>query len=75
MIQTVEQLKTQVSALGGPERAELAYFLLASLESEDERSDPTWQGELARRAAEVRAGRAQGRAADEVLAELRERHP
>lgn len=58
-----------------PERAELAYFILTSLEPEEEGAEAAWRAEIARRVADIRGGRAIGRSADEVLAELRERHP
>ena len=38
MTEAVEQLKSQASSLSAPERAELAYFLLSSLEPEDLRA-------------------------------------
>ncbi|MBA4189067.1 MAG: addiction module component [Planctomycetaceae bacterium] len=75
MTETVERLKSQAGALSVPERADLAYFLLTSLEPEEEGVEEAWRTEIARRVAEIRAGSAKGRSADEVLAELRVRHP
>ena len=75
MTEIVEQLKTQVGTLTNPEREDLAYFLLTSLEPEEEGVEEAWRVEIARRVAEIRSGDAKGRSADEVLAELRERHP
>ncbi len=75
MTETMERLKTEASALSEQERAELAYFLLASLESESEGVEDAWRTEIARRVSEIRAGSAKGRPIEEVLAELRERHP
>lgn len=75
MTETVEKLKSQVSALSGEERADLAYFLLTSLEPEESGVEQAWRSEIARRVADIRSGRAKGRPAEEVLAELRERHP
>ena len=75
MTEIVEQLKTQVGILTKPERADLAYFLLTSLEHKEEGVEGAWRVEIARRVAEIRGGRAKGRSADEVLAELRECHP
>lgn len=71
--ETVEQLKSQVSTLSAAERAELAYFLLTSLESEEQRA--AWRKEIARRVAEIPSGQAVGRSIEEVLVELRERYP
>jgi putative addiction module component (TIGR02574 family) len=75
MNEAVEQLKSQARTLSLPERAELAYFLLSSLEPEEEKVQEAWREEIARRVAEIRGGTAVGRPADEVLAELRERYP
>ncbi len=75
MTEAVEQLKSQASTLSAPERADLAYFLLSSLEPEEDGAEEAWRAEIARRVAEIRGGSAVGRPADEVLAELRERFP
>jgi putative addiction module component (TIGR02574 family) len=75
MTETIEQLKSQAGSLTKPERAELAYFLLSSLDAAEEGADEAWRVEIARRVAGIRSGQARGRPADEVLAELRERHP
>lgn len=45
----IEQLKSQAGALSQPERAELAYFLLKSLDPEEEGVEDTWRAEIARR--------------------------
>jgi putative addiction module component (TIGR02574 family) len=73
MTPSIEQLKSQAGALSGPERAELAYFLLTSLEPDEAGADAAWQAEIARRVAEIRAGPARGRPVEDVLAELRQR--
>ena len=75
MTETIEQLKSQAGSLTRPERAELAHFLLTSLDAEEEGVDEAWRVEISRRVADIRSGRAKGRPVDEVLAELRERHP
>ena len=75
MTEAVELLKSQASILSAPERAELAYFLLCSLEPEEEGAQQAWRAEVARRVADIRSGSAVGRPAEEVLAELRERYP
>jgi putative addiction module component (TIGR02574 family) len=75
MTEAVEQLKSQASNLSASERAELAYFLLSSLEPEEETAQEEWRADIARRVAEIRNGTAAGRPADDVLAELRERYP
>lgn len=75
MTETVERLKVQARALTGPERADLAYFLLTSFEPEEDGAEEAWRAEIARRTAEIRGGRAKGRPADDILTELRERYP
>jgi putative addiction module component (TIGR02574 family) len=74
MTEAVEQLKSQAGALSLPERADLAYFLIISLEPEEEGVEAAWRAEIARRVAEIRDGSAVGRPAEEVLKELRERY-
>jgi putative addiction module component (TIGR02574 family) len=75
MSPAVEQLKDQIGALPEPERLELALFLLRTLDPAEEGVEAAWQTEVSRRAAEVRAGTARGRPAEEVFRELRERYP
>jgi putative addiction module component (TIGR02574 family) len=75
MTDAVEQLKARAENLSAPERADLAYFLLSSLEPEEEGGEEAWRIEIARRLAEIRSGIAVGRPVEEVLAELRERYP
>jgi putative addiction module component (TIGR02574 family) len=75
MTALAEKLKSQLTALSPGDRAELARYLLASLDgAADPGAEQAWEAELARRAAEVRAGRAEGRPADQAFAELRRRH-
>ena len=75
MTEAVEQLKTQMKLLSNPERAELAHFLLTSLEPEDEGAEEAWAEEVARRVEEIRDGHAVGKPADKLFAELREQDP
>jgi len=74
-MQTVELLKSQASSLSMTERADLAYFLLSTLEPKEEGVEEAWREVTARRVAEIRVGSATGRPVDEVLTELRERYP
>lgn len=71
----VEQLKTEASLLSVDDRADLAYFLLTTMEPSDEDVEASWEREIDRRVAEIRAGTAVGRPVEDVLAELRLRHP
>ncbi len=75
MTEVVEQLKSQASALSDAARADLACFLLTSLDPEDEGAAEAWRKEIDRRVADIRSGKAIGRPVDELLAELRERYP
>ena len=75
MTEAIEQLKSQVSLLSAAERADLAYFLLNSLDLEDEGVEEAWRKEILRRMTEIRSGQAVGRSVDDVLIELRERYP
>ena len=75
MTEAVKQWKAQLQQLSPPERAELAHFLLESLEPEDEGAAEAWDAEVARRVAEIRAGGAAGKPADQLFDELREQYP
>lgn len=76
MIPTVDQLKTTLAALPVSDRAELAHYLLTSLdEANDDGDETSWQDELNRRIEEVRSGKAIGIPLESVLDELRQRHP
>ena len=75
MTATAERLKEDLVRLSLPERAELAQFLLDSL---DEGSDPdaeqAWDTELAQREHEIRTGQAVGEPAVQVIADLRKQY-
>lgn len=72
----VEKIRHQVSSLSNEERAELAHFLIRSL---DDAPDPdrerAWEIELQRRGEEILAGKAVGIPAEQVFADLRTRKP
>jgi len=71
----IEDLKSELAALTVGERAELAHFLIQSLEPEtDEDAEAAWDAELGRRLAEIEGGAAVGKPAEQVFAELRERY-
>jgi len=72
MTETMEKLKTQLEQLTSQERAELAYFLLCSLEQEEDvEAEAAWEAELARRVADIQSGKSVGKPAAQVFAELR----
>lgn len=75
MTTIVELLKSQAEQLSVPERADLALFLLHSLEPQEAGAEEAWQAEIQRRVAEIRSGTAIGRSLDDVLSELRVRYP
>lgn len=69
----LDRFKSQLEQLTSEERAELACFLLRSLEPEEEEASSAWDAEVSRRVAEIRTGKAYGRPAEQVFAELLER--
>ena len=73
MSETAEIMKDQLLNLSVDDRAELAYFLIHSL---DEGSDPdveaAWDVELARRMQEIQSGSELGESAESVFASVRE---
>ncbi len=73
MSEAVTQILSRLDTLSQPERAELAYAFLCSLELEEERAAEAWEVELSRRVAEIRAGKAVGKPADQLFSELRGR--
>ena len=75
MSETVEKLKEEIEILTNRERAEIARFAIHSLDQGgDDDADAAWEVELARRVSDVESGRAVGKPADRVFAELREKH-
>ena len=73
MSTSIEQLKDELSKLSMNEKASLIEFLTASMdEPHDPDAEALWEQELQRRRAEVEAGTADLKPADEVLKEIRE---
>jgi putative addiction module component (TIGR02574 family) len=76
MTAIAERLKEDLGRLSLPERAELAQFLLDSLEDgSDPDAEQAWEAELAQREHEIRTGQAVGEPAAQVIAELRKQYP
>ena len=72
---TADKMRTELSALTEAERADLARFLIQSLDSgSDKDAEAAWDAELGRRAAEIKNGREAGEPADKVFSELRAKH-
>jgi putative addiction module component (TIGR02574 family) len=72
MTETGRRLKAELLNLTSEDRAELAYFLIRSLDEEPETGvQAAWEAELERRWQEMEGGNVAGVPADEVFAELR----
>lgn len=75
MTKTAETLKIELAQLPAQDRAELAYFLIHSLdEGIDDNVLDAWDRELTQRLAEIYDGTATGEPSDKVLLELREKY-
>jgi len=75
MSATGERLRTELMKLSEADRAELAQFLISSLEPEaDSDAGKAWEAELERRGEEIISGRAEGESAEKVFSELRAKH-
>ena len=75
MSATAEKLRSELASLSDSERAELAHFLIQSLDrGVDVDAETAWDSELIRRAEEIRSGRASGEPADKVFSELRAKY-
>ena len=75
MTETAEKIKSELSRLSLQERAELAYFLIHSLDEEvNADAEAAWDAELAQRLEEIKSGKAVGEPADKVFAEIREKY-
>ena len=77
---TMEDWKTHFLTLTPSQRAELATFLIASLDSEEsdgseEEVAKAWEEENNRRIEEIMSGAAVGIPMEDVLADLRKRYP
>jgi len=75
MTETAERLKPELAQLSAQDRAALAHYLIHSLDEDEEPgAEAAWDAELARRAEEIKSGKAVGEPADKVFRELREKH-
>ena len=75
MAAILEELESQALRLSPKERGELIHRLIISLDGKPEESPETiaqaWDDEIARRVADMEAGRTQWIPADKVMARLR----
>lgn len=67
----LEELKSTISGLPVSERAELAHYLLHTLEATEEGAAADWLALAEQRMDDVRAGRDMGISAEEVMESLR----
>lgn len=75
MSRAVDELRAELAQLPPQDRAELAHYLIHSLDDEAESNvEIAWTDEIARRAEEIIRGAAKGEPADKVIAELREKY-
>lgn len=75
MTETAERLKLELAQLSVQERAELAYFLIHSLDAAvDKDVESAWDVELIRRMQEINEGTASGKPSNQAFAELREKY-
>jgi putative addiction module component (TIGR02574 family) len=75
MTAKAERIKSELTGLTSEDRAELARFLIESLdEREEEGVAAAWDAELRRRAEEIESGRVTGERAEQVLRELRAKY-
>ena len=73
----IETLKTELAGLTEQVRAELAHFLIDTLDDANDDGDieAVWDAELTRRADAIQRGVAVGKPSDQVFAELRQKFP
>ncbi|MSU78494.1 MAG: addiction module component [Gemmataceae bacterium] len=72
---TVQEFKQELQSLPAPQRAELAHFLIESLDDEhDLDAEAAWDKEIEFRLTEIQSGKAQGIPAEEVFAKIREKY-
>ena len=76
MTEIAEKLRSELQTLAPVERAELAHFLILSLEESRDgtQAGSEWEQELARRAEEIYGGSERGEPAEEVFAALRAKY-
>ncbi|BAY98436.1 hypothetical protein NIES37_23860 [Tolypothrix tenuis PCC 7101] len=75
MSETAEKLKLELSQLSAKERAEIAYFLIHSLDEEiDDNLEIAWDTELNQRLQDINCKTAIGEPSSQVFSELREKY-
>lgn len=75
MTETAEKLKLELAQLSTEDRAELACFLIHSLDNEsDSDAESAWESELTQRMNSIENGTAVGEPASQVIADLRAKY-
>lgn len=71
----LQEVVSKAHNLPPDERAELAHDLIVSLdEGIDNEFEAAWDAEIERRVREIKSGKAKGRPAEEILAEIRAKY-
>ena len=74
MTETAERMESHLLELSIRDRAELAQFLIQSLdEGDDPNAEAAWDAELSRRMQDIESGVEAGESADSVFEQLRMR--
>lgn len=75
MTETAERMKRRLLGFSARDRAELAHFLIQSLdEGYDSDAEPAWDAELSSRLNDIETGVELGEPAESVFAQLRAKH-
>lgn len=75
MSSLLQEVATKAHSLSPDERAELAHDLIVSLdEAIDTEYEMAWDAEIKKRVKEIKSGKAKGRPAEEILAEIRAKY-
>ena len=75
MSSLLQEVASKAHNLSPSERAELAHELIVSLDDvRDKELEMAWDTEIERRIEEIKSGRAKGRSAEEILAEIRAKY-
>ena len=71
----LQEVVNKANNLSKKERAQLAHKLIVSLNDEmDKGFEETWEMEIEKRIKEIKSGKAKGRPAQEILAEIRAKY-
>lgn len=71
----LEKLKVDLSGLPESDRADLAYFLLQTLEPVEDCVADAWREEVSSRILELRSGEVTGEPIEQVLLRMRANYP